>query len=310
MTKEYGLPCPVAKTLDIIGDRWTLLIIRDLLSLGPRKYVELSQSLQGIAPNVFSDRLKLLEAQWHHRARVLRRASSARAVPADAPRRRPTHRYARPPAMGQPSPLRWRRRRPCVLRPRAQARNVCEQCGEPVRPSDRRIDYRKREAARAVGMTPVAASADVHPRPIAALGTPATPHAARFGECGGREPSIACRHSISISVQPSREPLLTLRDALLLTHPGPACTMLVTMKNIVTEDRRHVPCRRIPSRRHPGRSRRGPHTYPLRARCPRRYSHAPMPPPRPIRSAPRSSAFVRCCARAYRRDARADRTTG
>ena len=62
MSKEYGLPCPVAKTLDIVGDRWTLLIIRDLLTLGARKYVELAESLKGIAPNVLSDRLKLLEA--------------------------------------------------------------------------------------------------------------------------------------------------------------------------------------------------------------------------------------------------------
>ena len=62
MAKEYGLPCPVAKTLDVIGDRWTLLIIRDLMTQGPRKYVDLSRSLTGIAPNVLSDRLKHLEA--------------------------------------------------------------------------------------------------------------------------------------------------------------------------------------------------------------------------------------------------------
>lgn len=61
MAKQYGLPCPVAKTLDIVGDRWTLLIVRDMLLLGPRKYVELQESLKGIAPNVLSDRLKLLE---------------------------------------------------------------------------------------------------------------------------------------------------------------------------------------------------------------------------------------------------------
>ena len=61
MSKEYHLPCPVSKSLDIIGDRWTLLIIRDLLVQGPRKYVDLSQSLKGIAPNVLSDRLKVLE---------------------------------------------------------------------------------------------------------------------------------------------------------------------------------------------------------------------------------------------------------
>lgn len=62
MAKEYGLPCPVARSLDIIGDRWTLLVIRDLLREGPRKYVELAESLAGIAPNVLSDRLKLLES--------------------------------------------------------------------------------------------------------------------------------------------------------------------------------------------------------------------------------------------------------
>lgn len=61
MTKDYGLPCPVAKTLEIVGDRWTLLIIRDLLAVGPRKYAELAESLKGIAPNILADRLKTLE---------------------------------------------------------------------------------------------------------------------------------------------------------------------------------------------------------------------------------------------------------
>ena len=61
MSKEYGLPCPVAQTLDIVGDRWTLLIVRDLVNQGPRKYSELAASLQGIAPNILSERLKLLE---------------------------------------------------------------------------------------------------------------------------------------------------------------------------------------------------------------------------------------------------------
>ena len=61
MTKDYGLPCPVAKTLEIVGDRWTLLIVRDLLAMGPRKYAELAESLKGIAPNILADRLKTLE---------------------------------------------------------------------------------------------------------------------------------------------------------------------------------------------------------------------------------------------------------
>jgi DNA-binding HxlR family transcriptional regulator len=52
--------CPVARSLDILGDRWTLLIVRDLLR-GRWKYSDLMESLEGIAPNLLSDRLKRLE---------------------------------------------------------------------------------------------------------------------------------------------------------------------------------------------------------------------------------------------------------
>lgn len=60
MPKRYGQPCPVAKTLELVGDRWTLLIVRDLLA-GTRRFQDLSESLPGIAPNVLSDRLKWME---------------------------------------------------------------------------------------------------------------------------------------------------------------------------------------------------------------------------------------------------------
>lgn len=60
MPKSYDQPCPVAKALEILGDRWTLLIIRDLL-LGKERFQELQESLPGIASNVLSDRLKNLE---------------------------------------------------------------------------------------------------------------------------------------------------------------------------------------------------------------------------------------------------------
>jgi len=58
--KQYGQACPVAKTLEIVGDRWTLLLVRDLLS-GTRRFQDLESSLSGIAPNILSDRLKLME---------------------------------------------------------------------------------------------------------------------------------------------------------------------------------------------------------------------------------------------------------
>jgi DNA-binding HxlR family transcriptional regulator len=52
--------CPVARTLDIVGDRWTMLILRDLRD-GARKFHELQASLAGISPNTLSTRLKALE---------------------------------------------------------------------------------------------------------------------------------------------------------------------------------------------------------------------------------------------------------
>jgi DNA-binding HxlR family transcriptional regulator len=60
--KQYGQACPVARSLEFLGERWTLLIVRDLLH-GPRKFQDLQESLTGVAPAVLSDRLKLLEAQ-------------------------------------------------------------------------------------------------------------------------------------------------------------------------------------------------------------------------------------------------------
>jgi len=58
--KRYNQPCPVAKTLEVIGDRWTLLVVRDLLP-GARRFQDLQATLPGIAPNILSTRLKLME---------------------------------------------------------------------------------------------------------------------------------------------------------------------------------------------------------------------------------------------------------
>ena len=62
MPKRYGQRCPVAKSLEFLGERWTLLVIRDLLA-GPQRFQDLQTSLEGIAPNVLSERLKILEEQ-------------------------------------------------------------------------------------------------------------------------------------------------------------------------------------------------------------------------------------------------------
>jgi DNA-binding HxlR family transcriptional regulator len=53
-------PCPVANTLDLVGDKWTLLIVRDMRH-GRRTYGELADSPEGIPTNILADRLKRLE---------------------------------------------------------------------------------------------------------------------------------------------------------------------------------------------------------------------------------------------------------
>ncbi len=52
--------CPVACTLDVLGDRWSLLIVRDLFQ-GKRRYGEFAASSEGIPTNILADRLKRLE---------------------------------------------------------------------------------------------------------------------------------------------------------------------------------------------------------------------------------------------------------
>jgi DNA-binding HxlR family transcriptional regulator len=61
MADSYGLDCPVARTLDIVGERWAILILRDLFLQGPRKFQDFESSLAGISPNTLSARLKRLE---------------------------------------------------------------------------------------------------------------------------------------------------------------------------------------------------------------------------------------------------------
>jgi len=53
--------CPLACALDLIGDHWTLLVIRDLLFLGRHEYKDMLKAEEGISTNILSDRLKKLE---------------------------------------------------------------------------------------------------------------------------------------------------------------------------------------------------------------------------------------------------------
>ena len=60
--RTYDQYCSVARALDVIGDRWTLLIVRELLIRGACRYTDLQYGLPGIATNLLADRLRELEA--------------------------------------------------------------------------------------------------------------------------------------------------------------------------------------------------------------------------------------------------------
>jgi DNA-binding HxlR family transcriptional regulator len=64
--------CPIATCLDIFGDRWSLLIVRDLMFSGLRTFREYTEAGEGIATNILSDRLKRLEDEG-----IIRRSRSA-----------------------------------------------------------------------------------------------------------------------------------------------------------------------------------------------------------------------------------------
>lgn len=58
--RNYNQSCPIAIGLDVLGERWTLLILRELVG-GPRRYSDLRAELPGIATNLLADRLRELE---------------------------------------------------------------------------------------------------------------------------------------------------------------------------------------------------------------------------------------------------------
>ncbi|MDX6747357.1 helix-turn-helix domain-containing protein [Polaribacter sp. PL03] len=62
MKKEFRSGCPISSALDVVGDKWSLLIIRDMLVKHKKTFKEISDSDERIAPSILSARLKLLES--------------------------------------------------------------------------------------------------------------------------------------------------------------------------------------------------------------------------------------------------------
>src|ERR1700741_1119431 len=68
--RGYGQFCGFARALEVVGERWTMLIVRDLL-VGPRRFGELERGLAGIPSNILASRLKELEVADVVRRRAL-----------------------------------------------------------------------------------------------------------------------------------------------------------------------------------------------------------------------------------------------
>jgi DNA-binding HxlR family transcriptional regulator len=68
--RSYEQYCPLARSLDLVGERWTLLVIRDLIA-GPKRYTDLRNGLEGIASDILTQRLRDLETAGLVRRREL-----------------------------------------------------------------------------------------------------------------------------------------------------------------------------------------------------------------------------------------------
>lgn len=75
-TRPYGQFCGLARALEIVGERWALLVVRDLL-VAPRRFSDLHRGLPGIPTNILTSRLKELEQAGVVQRRILPRPSSS-----------------------------------------------------------------------------------------------------------------------------------------------------------------------------------------------------------------------------------------
>ena len=85
MAKRYDQYCPIAHALELVGERWSLLVVRELLH-GPQRYTDLAASLPGIGTNILASRLKDLEGVRDRREAAPAAAGRVAGLRADAVR--------------------------------------------------------------------------------------------------------------------------------------------------------------------------------------------------------------------------------
>ena len=92
MTRSYNQYCPMAHALDLVGERWSLLVVRELLEHGALRYSDLHCRLTGCGTNILAARLKALEAGGVVRRRQLPRLGAISLREARSLRPRPIDR--------------------------------------------------------------------------------------------------------------------------------------------------------------------------------------------------------------------------
>jgi DNA-binding HxlR family transcriptional regulator len=75
--RTYGDMCGIARALDVVGERWALLVVRELI-LGPKRFTDLRAGLRGVGPDVLSQRLRELESAGVLRRRTLAPPAASR----------------------------------------------------------------------------------------------------------------------------------------------------------------------------------------------------------------------------------------
>ena len=166
MAKRYDQYCPIAHALELVGERWSLLVVRELLH-GPQRYTDLAANLPGIGTNILASRLKDLEACGIVAKRRLPppAASQVYELTAVRPALRPLMRelalwgaaLARPAAAG-------RRVADGLARERARRRVLAGRAARPLRvPHLRRgrLDRRRRARSGSVDDPDVVVEGDV-----------------------------------------------------------------------------------------------------------------------------------------------------
>ena len=163
MRKRYDQYCPVSHALGLVGERWSLLVVLELMH-GPKRYTDLTDRLPGIGTNILASRLRDLEAHGHRREADASAPGGLARLRADRLRAGPAPGHPRAGTLGRAlarAAARRGRALPGLARERARDGARAPRAARPLRVPDRRrgvVDRRWRGTGRARSTTRTSSS--------------------------------------------------------------------------------------------------------------------------------------------------------